>query len=272
VHLHLSHARISLTLPASPDVPQTPATSHKLKRSASQETLATTLSGMSEVSSSPSLAYPGAPANTPATQSLAGDAGEMAAMKMSLAADVDVAAHRLSRTTSPSASSSTGGEGKADDANEYDPEEDPFKEGKAHLRSTLREDTHLHPQLFKSPKPKRALRKHEVLKKYVLDRLADEEDRSRTPTHLSFVTTRPAASPTPSPATLTSTAAAGTFEYSAWSSVAEEDTQRALKRMAMLAHDEYVKDPRRSVQEYYSMRLAKLIEEAEVAFDAAHLQ
>jgi hypothetical protein len=42
--------------------------------------------------------------------------------------------------------------------------------------------------------------------------------------------------------------------------------------MAMLAHDEYVKDPRRSVQEYYSMRLAKLIEEAEVAFDAAHLQ
>jgi hypothetical protein len=25
------------------------------------------------------------------------------------------------------------------------------------------------------------------------------------------------------------------------------------------------------VQEYYSMRLAKLIEEAEVAFDAAHL-
>jgi hypothetical protein len=54
--------------------------------------------------------------------------------------------------------------------------------------------------------------------------------------------------------------------------VAEEDTQRALKRMAMLAHDEYVKDPRRSVQEYYSMRLAKLIEEAEVAFDAAHLQ
>jgi hypothetical protein len=249
-------------------MPQTPATSHKLKRSASQETLATTLSGMSEVSSSPSLAYPGAPANTPATQSLAGDAGEMAAMKMSmnLAADIDVAAHRLSRATSPSTPSSNGG-GKADD--ELEAGEDPFKEGKAHLRSQLREDTggSLYPQLFKSPKPKRALRKHEVLKKYVLDRLADpEEDRSRTPTHLSFVT-RPASSPTPPPPAT----AAGTFEYSAWSSVAEEDTQRALKRMAMLAHDEYVKDPRRSVQEYYSIRLAKLIEEAEVAFDAAHL-
>ena len=139
----------------------------------------------------------------------------------------------------------------------------------AHLRSTLREDTHLHPQLFKSPTPKRALRKHDVLKKYVLDPLA--EDRSATPTHLSFVT-RPAASPTPPPPSTSATAAAGTFEYSAWSSVAEEDTQRALKRMAMLAHDEFVKDPRRSVQEYYSVRLAKLIEEAEIAFDAACLQ
>lgn len=257
-----TRARISLTLAASPDVPQTPATSHKLKRSASQETLATT---MSEVSSTPSFAYPGAPANTPATQSLAGDmAGD--AIVMSMAADIKVAADRLMRTTSPTTSSSTGGDGKADGGD--DDEQDPFKEGKAHLRSTLREDTHLHPQLFKSPTPKRALRKHDVLKKYVLDPLA--EDRSATPTHLSFVT-RPAASPTPPPPSTASTAA-GTFEYSAWSSVAEEDTQRALKRMAMLAHDEFVKDPRRSVQEYYSVRLAKLIEEAEIAFDAACLQ
>jgi hypothetical protein len=221
---------------------------------------------MSEVSSTPSFAYPGAPANTPATQSLAGDmAGD--AIVMSMAADIKVAADRLMRTTSPTTSSSTGGDGKADGGD--DDEQDPFKEGKAHLRSTLREDTHLHPQLFKSPTPKRALRKHDVLKKYVLDPLA--EDRSATPTHLSFVT-RPAASPTPPPPSTSATAAAGTFEYSAWSSVAEEDTQRALKRMAMLAHDEFVKDPRRSVQEYYSVRLAKLIEEAEIAFDAACLQ
>jgi hypothetical protein len=101
-----------------------------------------------------------------------------------------------------------------------------------------------------------------------LDTLAEAEDRSRMPTHLSFVTK---SSPTPPPPA-TATAATATFEYSAWSSVAEEDTQRALKRMAMLAHDEFVKDPRRSVQEYYSVRLAKLIEEAEIAFDAAHLQ
>ena len=222
---------------------------------------------MSEVSSTPSFAYPGAPANTPATQSLAGDmAGD--AIVMSMAADIEVAADRLMRTSSPSTPPSSTSGGNKGDAAHVD-EQDPFKEGKAHLRSTLREDTHLHPQLFKSPTPKRALRKHDVLKKYVLDPLA--EDRSATPTHLSFVT-RPAASPTPPPPSTSATAAAGTFEYSAWSSVAEEDTQRALKRMAMLAHDEFVKDPRRSVQEYYSVRLAKLIEEAEIAFDAACLQ
>jgi len=195
---------------------------------------------MSEVSSTPSLAYPGAPANTPATQSLAGDMGDM-----SMAVDIDVASNRLFHASSPST-----GNGN----------EDPFKEGKAHLRL----------QLFKSPTPKRPMRKHEILNKYVLGAAAaaaGEEDRSATPTHLSFVT-KAASSPIPPPLQPPTT----TFEYSAWSSVAEEDTQRALKRMAMLAHDEYVMDPRRSVQEYYSMRLAKLIEEAEIAFDAAHLQ
>ena len=268
-----SHACTSLTFTASPDVPQTPATSHKLKRSASQETLATT---MSEVSSTPSLAYPGAPANTPATQSLAGgDVGD--AMIMSMAADIEIAADRLLRTSSspPTSPSSTGG-GKADDDDDNN-EEDPFKEGKAHLRATLREASPLRPQLFKSPTPQRTPRKHDVLKKFVLGPLAGEgegeEDRSRTPTHLSFVTKAASSSSSPTPAPPTSaTTATATFEHSAWSSVAEEDTQRALKRMAMLAHDEYVKDPRRSVQEYYSVRLAKLIEEAEVAFDAAHLQ
>lgn len=195
---------------------------------------------MSEVSSTPSLAYPGAPANTPATQSLAGDMGDM-----SMAADIDVASNRLFH-----ASSTSTGNGN----------EEPFKEGKAHLR----------PQLFRSPTPKRPMRKHEILNKYVLGEAATaagEEDRSATPTHLSSVT-KAASSRIPPPLQPPT----ATFEYSAWSSVAEEDTQRALKRMAMLAHDEYVKDPRRSVQEYYSMRLAKLIEEAEIAFDAAHLQ
>jgi hypothetical protein len=63
-----------------------------------------------------------------------------------------------------------------------------------------------------------------------------------------------------------------TFEYNTWGPVVEEDTERALKRMAMLARDEHVKDPRRSVQEHYSRRLAKLIEEAEIVFDAKCLR
>lgn len=53
--------------------------------------------------------------------------------------------------------------------------------------------------------------------------------------------------------------------------VAEEDTMRALARVAMLARDEHAKDPRRSVEEYYSARLAALIARAEVGFDGGFL-
>lgn len=221
-------------------MPPTPATSHQLKRSISQETLATT---MSDVSSTPSLVYPNAPLNTPATQSVAGDDA------MSTAADIDILADRLQRTTppvSPTGPSSGLGEG----------DEDPFKEGKAHLRAHVREDAELSRQLFKSPGRKRPVPKHELLRKY-----AAAADRSITPTRLSFVTAAAAADAT-----------SLTFEYNTWGPVAEEDTERALKRMAMLARDEHQKDPRHTVEEYYSMRLAKLIEEAEIAFDATHLR
>ena len=240
---------IKLTTTASPDVPPTPATSHRLKRTASQETLATTIS---DVSSSPSLIYPNAPLNTPATQSVAGDDA------MSTAADLEILTDRLQRSTPPiSPISPSSGPGEADldspsGSGEGDNDSDPFKEGKAHLRAHVREDAELGRQLFKSPERKRALPKHELLKKY-----AGVTDRSITPTRLSFVTAAAAAPPT--------------FEHTTWGPVAEEDTERALKRMAMLARDEHQKDPRHTVEEYYSMRLAKLIEEAEISFDATHL-
>lgn len=227
-----------LTSPASPDMPPTPATSHQLRRTPSQETLATT---MSDVSSSPSLLYPNAPLNTPATQSIAGDEA------MSTAADMKNLADRLERTTPP-VSPITG-----ESSNSVEGEDsDPFKEGKTHLRAHVREDTELSKQLFKSPERKRPIAKHELLRKY-----APVTDRSITPTRLSFVTAAAAAPPT--------------FEYTSWGPVAEEDTERALKRMAMLARDEHTKDPRHTIEEYYSMRLAKLIEEAEISFDATHL-
>ena len=239
-------------------MPPTPATSHFLRRTASQETLATTIS---DVSSSPSLVYPNAPLNTPATQSIAGDS------PMSTAADFEVVTDRLQHSSSsPPARPSSGGpgdllsstgSGEGDIDIEFDA--DPFKEGKAHLRALVREDAELGRQLFKSPERKRPLSKHELLRKY-----AARTDRSITPTRLSFVTAvaAAAAGATPKP---------GVLEYNTWGPVAEEDTERALKRMAMLARDEHQKDPSLTVEEYYSMRLAKLIEEAEISFDATHL-
>jgi len=239
-------------------MPPTPATSHFLRRTPSQETLATTIS---DVSSTPSLIYPNAPLNTPATQSVAGDS------PMSTAADFEVVTDRLQRSSSPANPGdlvSSAGSGEGDIDIEFD--DDPFKEGKAHLRALVREDAELGRQLFKSPERKRPLPKHELLRKY-----GARIDRSATPTRLSFVT---AVATTATTANATTTAAApkpGVPEYTTWGPVAEEDTERALKRMAMLARDEHQLDPSLTVEEYYSMRLAKLIEEAEISFDATHL-
>ena len=242
-------------------MPPTPATSHRLRRTTSQETLATTIS---DVSSSPSLIYPRAPINTPATQSIAGDD------RMITAADFEIVTDRLQRSSSsPLVSPSSGpgddlvsSAGSGDIDIDLDIDEDPFKEGKAHLRALVREDAELGRQLFKSPERKRPLSKHELLKKY-----GARTDRSITPTRLSVVTAAAAATA----ATTAATPKPGVLEYTTWGPVAEEDTERALKRMAMLARDEHQKDPSFTVEEYYSMRLAKLIEEAEISFDATHL-
>jgi hypothetical protein len=111
---------LQLTSQASPDMPPTPATSHQLKRSLSQLTLATTMSVSSDASSMQSLNYPNAPLNTPVTQSMAGDE------PTSTATDLKILTDRLEHTiVSPSTGS---GEDGGD--------EDPFKEGKAHLRSS----------------------------------------------------------------------------------------------------------------------------------------
>lgn len=246
-------------------MPPTPATSHRLKRTLSQETLATTIS---DVSSSPSLIYPNAPLNTPATRSIAGD------VLMSTAADFDIVTDRLQRSSSsPPASPSSGpgddqvsSAGSGDIDIDLDIDNDPFKEGKAHLRALVREDAELGRQLFKSSERKRPLPKHELLRKY-----GARTDRSITPTRLSFVTAAAASAATTAATAAATTPKPGVLEYTTWGPVAEEDTERALKRMAMLARDEHQKDPSFSVEEYYSMRLAKLIEEAEISFDATHL-
>lgn len=64
-----------------------------------------------------------------------------------------------------------------------------------------------------------------------------------------------------------------TYEHSTWEDIAEEDVTRALARMAMLARDEHNKNgARKSISEYYSARLAKLVEDAEIKFDPTYLR
>ena len=60
-------------------------------------------------------------------------------------------------------------------------------------------------------------------------------------------------------------------EHSTWATVVEEDVKIALSRCAVLARDEHQKDDSKSVQQYYSERLASLLKEAEVEFDPQYM-
>ncbi|KAK5114467.1 hypothetical protein LTR62_002402 [Meristemomyces frigidus] len=61
-------------------------------------------------------------------------------------------------------------------------------------------------------------------------------------------------------------------EHSTWATVAEEDTMVGLKRLTMLAKDEHKLNPKKTVDQYFSERLAKLIKDAELKFDVGTLQ
>ncbi|CAK4031757.1 Hypothetical predicted protein [Lecanosticta acicola] len=60
-------------------------------------------------------------------------------------------------------------------------------------------------------------------------------------------------------------------EHSNWAEHAEEDVKKALSRLLNLAVDEHKAGPGKSVQEYYSERLAKLLREGLIAFDCSYL-
>ncbi|KAK4574240.1 hypothetical protein LTR86_002001 [Recurvomyces mirabilis] len=61
-------------------------------------------------------------------------------------------------------------------------------------------------------------------------------------------------------------------EHSTWAGVAEEDVTSGLKRLTMLAKDENKLNPSKSVSEYFSERLAKLIKDAEPDFNPKALE
>lgn len=172
-------------------------------------------------------------------------------------ASLDIVTERLAIATPPSSPPTI-----IDPANDENDEKNAHanapNEGKARLRARIHPDKELQQQLFKAAQTQPRKRHSPVkslLSKY-------DPDRQATPTRLSEVVTQESGG---------DEAEAPVFEYSAWALVAEEDTMRALQRMAMLARDEHAKDPRYSVEQHYTARLARLIDEAEVEFDYGYV-
>ncbi|KAF2211216.1 hypothetical protein CERZMDRAFT_98533 [Cercospora zeae-maydis SCOH1-5] len=64
----------------------------------------------------------------------------------------------------------------------------------------------------------------------------------------------------------------GCLEYSNWGDEAEEAVRVGLAKLAQLARDQHLANPQKSVNEYYSERLSKLINEAEVELDVKLLK
>lgn len=54
--------------------------------------------------------------------------------------------------------------------------------------------------------------------------------------------------------------------------MAEEDVENALKRLAMAAKDEHERDPSKTVKQYYSEALAKIIKDGEIEFDVSCME
>jgi hypothetical protein len=61
-------------------------------------------------------------------------------------------------------------------------------------------------------------------------------------------------------------------EASKWDGVSEEDLIHGLQRLTVVAEDDHKEDPSKSVEHYYSVRLAKIIAGGAIKFDAAYLK
>ncbi|KAI7530321.1 hypothetical protein KC331_g14730 [Hortaea werneckii] len=61
-------------------------------------------------------------------------------------------------------------------------------------------------------------------------------------------------------------------EASAWEGFAEEDVEKGLQRLAMLAKDLHKVDNTKTAEQHYSERLSRILKEAEFQFDASKLK
>lgn len=71
---------------------------------------------------------------------------------------------------------------------------------------------------------------------------------------------------------ITSEESAEFMEANNWSENAEEDLLNGLKRIATAAEDEHKADPSKSVAEYYSLHVAKVLKEGPIKFDEKYLK
>lgn len=123
---------------------------------------------------------------------------------------------------------------------------DTLEEGKAHLRTRVRSDVPLLQQLFKRP-PKigKRVRSKVTRKAFAGPSTPKASDHNGIP-HF--------------------------HEHTTWTNVAKEDIERGLQRLATAARDEHQIDGSKTVQDYYSEKLAEVIKRAEIKFDVTYLQ
>lgn len=125
-------------------------------------------------------------------------------------------------------------------------------EGKAHLRARVRGDVPLLQQLFKRPpkspnvmKRVRKVTKRALTGVNVTEPTREAEDQD----HIDHV-----------------------HEGSTWVHVAMEDISRGLERLAMAANDLHMIDESKSVDQFYSEKLAMVLKAGKIQFDPRYLE
>ncbi|KAI5364207.1 hypothetical protein Slin15195_G098650 [Septoria linicola] len=63
----------------------------------------------------------------------------------------------------------------------------------------------------------------------------------------------------------------GVLEFNNWGDEAEDAIHAALAKLAQLARDEHKANPEKTVEQYFSQRLGKLLTQGEVQFDSRYL-
>lgn len=234
---------IRLTSVATPEYTRTPIAQSSVgglrRRSDSQETLNTSITGLivGSAASIASYKYPDPPVNSPTTQSVAGDS-----ITLYQLATASVSAESLAQKLNSSFSSEITPPTSVTDADE--------SEGKTSVRDFA---TWHHP-----PRKQRYIL-HQTLTGQVERVTRMPPKRGYAPQSSSKKPTKGEDSP-PETGKLFP-------EHSNWEAVAEEDLEKALKRLAMLAKDEHKVDPSKPVEAYYSKRLANIVRQADLEFD-----